>query len=259
MLSLEQIKKYYPENQHVYERFMLREYLQCKILEILFNSKYANQFAFLGGTALRLIYDSQRFSEDLDFDNFNISSEEFSGVSEIIKNKLELEGYTAEIRNIEKGAYHCYIRFPGLLYNYGLTGQEEEKLFIRLDSEAQHFTFKPESFLLNKFDIFTEIKTTPGDILLAQKFNAILNRDRNIGRDFYDVVFLLGRKFLPNYDYLNQKLSITNGKELINQILNKLQGINMDEMTREVRPFLINIEDERKVLLFKNYIRQIKL
>ncbi len=257
MLSLEQIKQYYPVNQHVFERFMLREYLQCKILEIIFNSKYANQFAFLGGTALRLIYDNQRFSEDLDFDNFNISPDEFSGVSKVIKYKLDLEGYKVEIRNIEKGTYHCYIRFPGLLYNYGLSGQEEEKIFIRLDSEAQHFKFKPESFLLNKFDIFTEIKTTPGDILLAQKFYTIINRKRNIGRDFYDVVHLLGRKFLPNYDYLNEKLSVKNGAELKNKLLEKLKGVDMDEMTKDVRPFLINIEDEKKVLLFKNYIEQI--
>ena len=78
MLSLEQIKKYYPENLRPFERFLIREYLQCKILEIIFDSKYASQFAFIGGTALRLIYGSERFSEDLDFDNFGLTPEVFS-------------------------------------------------------------------------------------------------------------------------------------------------------------------------------------
>jgi predicted nucleotidyltransferase component of viral defense system len=74
MLSLDQIKEYYPENLKGFERFMLREYLQYKILEVLFDSKYANKFVFIGGTALRIVHNNERFSEDLDFDNFDVSS-----------------------------------------------------------------------------------------------------------------------------------------------------------------------------------------
>ena len=154
MLSLEQIKKQYPENLQPFERFMLREYLQCKVLEIIFDSKYANRFALIGGTALRLLHGSERVSEDLDFDNFGLTMEDFSGITSHIRTELELEGYRVEIRDVERGAYHCYIRFPKLLYESGLAGQDEEKILIRLDSEAQHFDFLPETILLNKFDIF---------------------------------------------------------------------------------------------------------
>jgi predicted nucleotidyltransferase component of viral defense system len=259
MLSLDQIKKYYPENLRPFERFLIREYLQCKILEIIFDSKYANQFAFIGGTALRLIYGSERFSEDLDFDNFGLTPEVFSEISSYIRYQLELEGYIVEIRNVERGAFHCYIRFPKLLYESGLTGQEEEKILIRLDSEAQHFDFKPEAVVFNRFDIFTEINVTPGNILLSQKFYTVINRQRNKGRDFYDIVFLLGRNFKPDYGYLNLKLSIKNGLELKNRLLDKLEALNMEEMVEDVRPFLINIKDEKKIRLFKTFLDKAEL
>ena len=259
MISLEQIKKYYPENLRPFERFLLREYLQCKVLEIIFDSKFANRFAFIGGTALRLLHGSERFSEDLDFDNFGLSKEDFSDLTSHIKSKLELEGYEVEIRSVERGAFHCYIRFPKLLYETGLTGHEEEKILIRLDSESQHFEFQPETFILNKFDIFTAIKVTPGNILLAQKFYAVINRERNKGRDFYDIVFLLGRNFKPEYDFLNQKLSIRNAEELKARLMEKLKKIDIEEMIDDVRPFLFNIKDEKKIRMFKTFIEQAEI
>ena len=259
MLDIKQIKQYYPNNVKGFERFMLREYLQFKILEILFESSFANKFVFIGGTALRIVHGNERFSEDLDFDNFNLSSNEFMEVAKSIQYGLDLEGYQVEFRNVERAAFHCYIRFPELLYNFKLTGHKEEKILIRLDSEAQHFDFQPESYILNKFDVFTEIKVTPPDILLAQKFFTILKRKKNKGRDFHDVIFLLGKSISPNYDYLNQKASISNGAQLKDAILKRLKKINMEEMADDVRPFLINIKDIKKVLLFKEFFQQHRL
>jgi hypothetical protein len=98
-------------------------------------------------------------------------------------------GYEVEIRNVKKGAYHCLIRFPEILFEEGLTQHKEEKILIRLDTEAQGFNYKPDKPLLNKFDVFTQINTTPSDILLAQKLYAIINRKTNKGRDFFGIVF----------------------------------------------------------------------
>jgi len=61
MLSLEELKPYYPKSLHSYERFIIREYLQFKILEIIFGSPYENKLAFLGGTCLRIVHNSSRF------------------------------------------------------------------------------------------------------------------------------------------------------------------------------------------------------
>jgi predicted nucleotidyltransferase component of viral defense system len=259
MLSLKELKPYYPETLHDYERFIIREYLQYKILEIVFESPFENKLAFLGGTCLRIVYNNNRFSEDLDFDNFNLTMDDFNGITSIVKTELERLGYEIEMRNVKKGAYHCYIRFPEILFNEGLTQHKEEKILIRLDTEAHNFSYKPDQHLLNKFDVFTQINTTPKDILLAQKFYAVINRKRNKGRDFFDIVYLLSQEQTPNYKYLFEKIGIDSPKVLRQKIINKCAQINMNEMAQDVSPFLFNKKDEKKVLLFSKYMEQVKL
>ena len=259
MLSLEELKPFYPESLHNFERFIIREYLQYKILEIIFESPYETKLAFLGGTCLRIIYNNSRFSEDLDFDNFNLSENDFKEVTKTVKKGIENLGYKVEMRNVLRGAYHCYVRFPELLYNKGLTQHKEEKILIRLDTESHHFSYRPDQQVLNKFDVFTQINSTPKDILLAQKFYAVINRKRNKGRDFFDIVFLLGLGEIPNYKYLSLKLGIDSSNELRQRIIEKCNKINMKEMAQDVSPFLFNKKDEKKILLFPEYIKQAKL
>lgn len=258
MLSLQEIEKYYPENIRVFKKNLLREYLQYKILQIIFNSKYANKLVFLGGTALRIVHDNNRFSEDLDFDNFGLTEKEFKEISLVVKKQLELEGYEVEIKNVYKGAYRCYIRIPRLLFDSGLSGYEEEKILIQLDTAPQGFDYEPERVILNKFDVFTEINVTPLDIILSQKIFAIFNRKAMKGRDFYDTIFLLS-KTRPNYDYLQLKIKIKNGQELKDKLLTLDGKVNFKELTRDVEQFLFNVEDSKKVTLFTKYIKGIEL
>src|SRR3989339_1701794 len=116
MLSLINIEKYYPENERFFKRNIFREYLQYKILEVIFNSKMANKLAFLGGTALRIAYGNTRFSEDLDFDNFGLTEKQFETLVGEVKKALELQGYEVETRNVFKGAYRSYIKIPKVLF-----------------------------------------------------------------------------------------------------------------------------------------------
>lgn len=256
MINLSSIRSFFPAHVQQAQRFMLREYLQCRILDILFNSEFRQQFAFLGGTCLRLIHDNQRFSEDLDFDNFNLTAEQFEQVSAVIARGLELQGYEVEFRTVNKGAYHCYIRFPRMLFQHGLSGYEQEKILIRLDTEAQAFDFEPETVLLNRFDTLSRIFVTPADLILSQKCYAILNRPRNKGRDFFDVVFLMGRQVRPNYAYLAQKVGIETSVVLKERLLAHCQTLDMDEMAKDVEPFLFYRADRNKVLLFPDFVRQ---
>ncbi len=260
MLSLTEIEKYYPDHLKGFKRFLIREYLQYKILQVVFdNSTYANRLCFLGGTCLRLVHENTRFSEDLDFDSFNLSERDFESISSVIRKNLEKEGYEIEIKNTFKGAFYCYIRFPELLFKEGLSGHKEEKIMIQLDTEPQHFEFEPDRHILNKFDVFTEILTTPQDILLAQKFYAILNRKRAKGRDFFDAVFLLGKGIKPNYDYLQLKKDIDSPEVLKEALSTHCKNLDMNHMARDVAPFLFKPNDEKKVRLFLEYVRQVKL
>jgi predicted nucleotidyltransferase component of viral defense system len=256
MISLREIEKFYPVNLHKFQNFILREYLQYKILEIIFDSEYSNKLCFLGGTCLRIVHNNTRFSEDLDFDNFGLSVTDFENIAGIILKKLTREGYEIEIKNVFSGAYHCYIRFPKLLFQEKISAHIDQKILIQIDTEPQNFIFKPTKEFLNKFDVFTSINTTPVDILLSQKFYALINRPRKKGRDFFDIIFLL-KNTQPNYEYLNQKLGINSDKELKEMILHTCEKIDLNEMAKDVEPFLINSSENKMIKLFLEYINQI--
>lgn len=258
MLPLSEIRKNYPAALQNRGAFLIREYLQCKILELLFNSPLAGKFAFLGGTCLRIMHDNQRFSEDLDFDNFNLSAGDFETVSQLIQSGLEREGYRIEMRNVFRGAYHCYIRFPGLLFDLGLSGHQEARILINLDTEPQHFDFQPEIIFLNRFDVFAGIRCTPPDILLSQKICTLTGRKQPKGRDFFDMVFLLGRT-RPNYAFLQQKLNIDSPESLRAHLVAACENFNFQTLAQDVQAFLFHPEDVRRVLLFREYVAGVAL
>ncbi len=226
------------------------------MLQLIYDSAYADRFIFLGGTCLRIVHGNQRFSEDLDFDNTGITETDFEQLSGVIRQGLEREGYEVEMRLVLKGAYHCHIKFPALLYQQGFV---EEKILIQLDTEPQHFAFAPQSYLLNRFDLFTRLSTTLRELLLAQKFYAILNRVRNKGRDFYDVVFLLGQGVVPDYSYLEMKVGITDSEQLRERVIAHCAGLDMGLMAADVRPFLFQPSEDCRVVLFSEYLRQASL
>lgn len=259
MIDLEQIARNFPAHLYPQKQAMLREYLQCVILEILFESPYASKFCFLGGTCLRIVHGASRFSEDLDFDNFNMNDADFDSVAVLIHDGLERQGYRVEVNPVHKGAYRCNIRFPGLLFEQGLSGHKEEKILIQLDTQNQNYDFKPQTFVLNRFGLFTRLVVTPPELLLAQKLYTITNRARAKGRDFYDVVFLFSRNIKPDYKYLEIKMSAGTPEALRASISNTLEKVNLDELAAEVQPFLFNPDDDRRVRYFQSFWEQVAL
>ncbi len=258
MMDFNDILGAYPPKLISFRRNILREYLQYKVLQVLFGSKYATKLVFLGGTALRIVHNNSRFSEDLDFDNFDLDQAEFEDLAVVVKKALELEGYAVETRTVFKKAFRCYIRFPKLLYDQGLSPLEEEKILIQLDIYGHGFSYLPERVILNKFDVFTEILVTPIDILLSQKIFAALSRKRAKGRDFYDIVYLLG-KTKPNYEYLKLKIDVSNARALRQKMLKQFNGLNFDRLAQEVRPFLFSPEESKRVELFIDYMATVEL
>lgn len=256
MITLDQILQAYPENLRTFMESILKEYLQYKILNSIFNSKFANKLAFLGGTALRIVYGSTRFSEDLDFDNFAMTEKEFTALSEVIKRDLSLEGLEVEINTVTGNAYRIKIRIPKLLFESGLSAMIEHKILIQVDTVPQNFEYVPEKPLLNKFDVFTQINVVPKDILLAQKIFALVNRKRLMGRDFFDIVFLQGIGAKPDFAYLKKNIDIDNGKDLKKYLMEKTALLNFEDLAKDVEPLLFDPRDKKKVLLFREFMEQ---
>src|SRR3989338_4965773 len=130
MLKLDEIISRYPVQLRHFPRGILREYLQYKILEHIFASSIASKLSFIGGTALRLIYDNQRFSEDLDFDNFGLTAQEFDDFANHLRSELTREGYIVETTVTHKDAHRCSLKFLDILFANGLTAHADEKLLI---------------------------------------------------------------------------------------------------------------------------------
>lgn len=259
MLNIENITPSFPELVHQKKAFMLREYLQYKILESIFNSPYSDKLVFLGGTAIRIAYNSQRFSEDIDFDNLGLTFEDFTYLGEYIKNDLEKEGYIIELRHIQKGAFHCYIKFPELLFNAGISPLKEEKILIQIDTVPQNFEYAPRKHFINKFDVFTQINVTPIDLLLAQKFYAAFSRKRLQGRDFYDIIFLLSQNAVPNYLYLERSIGVKNGEQLKEYVREKSSVVDFDALVDNLKIFLFHPEKSKEILHFPEFISQLSL
>lgn len=258
MLSLAQIESFYPENLRVYKRNLLREYLQYVLLEIVYRSNYGNRLIFMGGTAIHIIHGNQRFSEDLDFDNRGLNEKDFTVLSEVVSEKLRLFGYQVEISNRMGNTYRCLIKFPGIFYQYNLSGHTREKMIIQLDTEPQNIDYKAESVLINNFDILLKIRAVPADILLAQKILAILKRPRPMGRDFYDAIFLFS-KTKPNYNYLKEKMGLKENnylEEIRNILLKKCNELNFKKLAEDVKPFLFHPDDSQRILLFPEFIQK---
>ena len=258
MLDFQQIKEQYPENLQRFGRAIVREYLQVKILQAIFDSQHASKLAFRGGTALRIIYRNNRFSEDIDLDNFDLSWTDFEEVIQKVQHFMELEGLEVEIRNVAKDAYRCYLKIPEIIYEQGLSPLQGEKILIQIDTTVQGYEYKPKTILLNKFDVFTEIRVTPQNVLLSQKIYTAVHRKRPKGRDFYDITFLFSRT-KPDLGFLNLKMGIDSTERLRKEISARIETYDFKSLAEDISPFFVNPEDVKRVEKFRAFWDQVEL
>jgi len=255
MLTLKQIGEYFPE--HVVKRNprgVLVEYLQYELLDSLFKLKEATSLSFIGGTAIRILQESPRFSEDLDFDNFGLTFTQFEKTLQKTYKDMEARGFLVEYRIIERGAYHCYLRFPEILYKSGISPDADQKILIRIDTEKKEKLYEPQRYLLNKFTIYRQILTAPTSILLSQKMMTVMQRKREKGRDLFDVSILMGAA-QPDFDYIATCLGIKK-KEIIKQFTKRVKELDLEYLARDVEPFLFSPDQKERILTFLTYWEQ---
>jgi predicted nucleotidyltransferase component of viral defense system len=260
MINFEEIKSFFAEglrkNPSHFE-YMLKEYFHYRMLDIIFSGEYASRISFIGGTNLRILHHIQRFSEDLDFDCFSLSREEFLKLTDKVIARLGQEGIKVEADDKEKDqklvAFRRNILFPGLLYELGFTGHREKKLLINIECEPHNYVYEPEKPIIQKFNVFTQIFAPTAAILLSMKTVAVLERGK--GRDFYDFIFLSG-KTEPDFGYLDDKLGIANHPQLYDRILESCWNIDFKLKSRDFAKLVFDQDETKKVLFFKEYIQQ---
>ena len=118
------------------KRAVVREYLQVKILDMIYQEKTSLHLHFVGGTSLRLLRGLDRFSEDLDFDLAEISPREVNNIVIAIHKRLKKENITVDLyQNMTARRAYFELRFKDLLYELGISQDREEKLTIKFDFE----------------------------------------------------------------------------------------------------------------------------
>jgi len=192
-----------------------REFLQILILKTLYDRNYFKNFAFVGGTALRLLYGLRRFSEDLDFSLINKENWDFDGFLKGIIYELEKNGFSLNARETRKNVVQsAMFKFNDLLSDLGLSSQKGEKLSVKLELDTNPPPgWNTEISLVNRYFVFT---VTHFDLpsLFALKLHACFYRKYTKGRDYYDLLWYLGKKLLPNFRLLNNAIEQTKNRRL---------------------------------------------
>jgi|UniRef100_A0A7C6AA53 predicted nucleotidyltransferase component of viral defense system len=237
-----------------------REFLQLLVLKVIFDRGYFKNLAFVGGTALRFLYGLRRFSEDLDFSLYNKLGYQFSNLKKKIVYDLTKAGLVLDWKEQpQPPVQSVMLRFKDILFNLGLSNYKNEKLAIKIEIDANPPKgYQIETALITRHFVFT---VTHFDLasLYALKLHACFFRPYTKGRDFYDLLWYLGRKELPNFVLLNNAIEQTTHKKSdINEsnfkefLKEQLAKIDFVKAKRDVARF---IEDKNELkLMDKNII-----
>lgn len=258
MIDLQYIRSFFPASiaqNPVFDKQMLKEYLQLLILNHLSESEYASRVAFIGGTNLRLVRHIDRFSEDLDFDCRMLSKDDFMALTDDIVSFLQKHGLHVETRDRENErltAYRRNLYFPQLLFDLQLSGHRDERFLIKLEAQNQGIAYQPQTSIVMGCGFVFPIQTPPDGVLCAMKISALLSRKK--GRDFYDTMFLLGQGIEPDYEFLNARCGIADKESLRLALLHVAAETNLEMKMHDFEHMLFIPENNKRLLYFSEFI-----
>jgi len=230
-------------------RNVTREYLQARILGSLQRAGAMIPLAFHGGTALRFLFASARYSEDLDFAlEQNRSQYDFRAYLRAIRAEFAAEGYAVQLKVSDQKIVHsAFVRFPGLLYELGLSPHRDEVFSVKIEVDTNPPAGAVLTTSVIRRHVTLQLQHHDRASLLAGKLHAILQRSYLKGRDLYDLLWYLSDPQwpAPNLTLLNNALQQTGwtGGPLTEEswreaVRSQLQTVAWERVVSDVRPFL---------------------
>lgn len=233
MITPETIQKFAAQAQ-TDEGNIAREYIQHLFLANLYHQEAADQVLFKGGTALRLIYGSPRFSEDLDFSSQAARPEAIESLIEATLTELEREGFAIRIEEAKEtsGGYLGIVQTQ--FYSYDI------RVKLEISFRAKSKLVSESSFIENDYIPGYTMIHLAKNHLIQEKINALLERGKP--RDYFDLYFILRGNLWERKD-----------KSTLKAISEKIETCRLDFKT-ELERFL-GKSHQRLLKSFKQTLR----
>lgn len=243
----------------------IKEVVQEIMLCGLSRADFFRSAAFYGGTALRIFYGLDRFSEDLDFSlaapdpdfrldaylpalEKELASYGFRFQAEARKKTVDSDIQSAFVKGNTRE--HILICYADDRLARSIGGGELIKIKFELDTTPPPFASFEQKYRL--LPIPYEIRLYDMPSLFAGKLHAVICRawkSRIKGRDLYDYIFYLSRQTPVNLKHLNARL-VDSGfegaredmtlPEIKQILLQRFSSIDYSQAKEDVLPFIRN-------------------
>ena len=260
---LEQMLSGYNAQTDYDRKNAIKEIVQEIVLCGLSRSDFFQHAAFYGGTALRIFYGLDRFSEDLDFSliqpdqNFHLSDylqiveEEVHsyGLNMKTESKAKTKETFIQSAFVKGNTREQLITFyPDENLAHTVSGTEQIKIKFEVDTDPPAFAGFEHKFRLQPVPYEINLYDMPS--LFAGKIHAVLCRgwkNRVKGRDLYDYIFYLSHRTPVNRKHLNARLidsgyteSELSSEEIKTALKTRFHEIDFQEAKEDVLPFIRN-------------------
>ncbi|MBI1922018.1 MAG: nucleotidyl transferase AbiEii/AbiGii toxin family protein [Geobacter sp.] len=252
----------------------LREIIQEVALLGLWRAKFFEHAAFYGGTALRILYGLDRFSEDLDFSLLKPAPDfDLKRFTSSLEEELLAFGFNVRVEMVDKAVESAVqsaflkanTRNELLVIEAGeeiagrISAGRMLKVKLEVDTDPPPGFATGTRYLLNPIPFAVRSYSLPD--LFAGKMHAILFRrwkNRVKGRDWYDLVW-----YAANHPHLHlthleqrmrqtghwsgsQQLSSTAFTDLLHEAIDRL---DVDQARRDVAPF---VKDQKMLAIWSH-------
>lgn len=233
-------------------RNALKEELQFYLLDFIYHHPKHNQWIMYGGSALRIIHGLDRMSVDLDFEITQSITEKLLG-----ELKKEIAGYFK--KTYGAGSDFLSIKITtgrGLLLKFHVGeelsfGHSSKQVHVKID--LNRFTASKtvtERRPINRHQLSFVIVTYNMSALMASKIAAIFLRGtRGVGettfeekgRDIYDLLWYMGKKVVPDFDYLVAKgVEVKDPRALFDKLSLQMSRVSDENLKQDLSPLFVN-------------------
>jgi hypothetical protein len=230
----------------------VKEILQYYVLNFIYHHSEYGKWIMYGGSALRIIHGLDRMSVDLDFEIADPVTDSF-----LAELKKEVENYFASTYGANVDFLTVKIaNGRGLLLKFNVgkelnLGQPLNLVHVKID--LNNFVVPKtvtERRPVNRGQVSFVILTYNMGALMASKLAAIFLRGtRGVGeavyeekgRDIYDLLWYMGKKAVPDFDYLIAKgIDLKDPRALFDKLTLQMNKVSDENLKNDLTPLFLD-------------------